>query len=400
MNVPEKRFAIIVLLIISMIIYGSLYPFAFHWPAGGSGPIRSLLASWSERPGKADFLANVLLYLPLGFFAIHALPNVNHVVRFCITVALGTALSISMELTQYFDSGRVTAATDVYANVLGTMAGATVATFARLQISSLSPNGARNHQVPLLLLAAWAGDRLYPFVPVIDLHKYWDAIKPLFLFSHLDIIELFRHAAIWSTVFVLVDEVAEGKRSIILFLALAFILVTGQVCVVDRSVSLPELIGITIALLWALGTAPFPRLRVLTVLIVLASYVLVERLEPFTFSVLGKQFGWVPFLGLLRGSLTVDVLSFLEKSFFYGALIWIMAKVGMRISVATLSVSGLLFLTSVAQLYLPGRSSEITDALLALAAGAVLSLFGEHNVRTRPCQSESIHIGIAGGDDA
>ena len=105
-------------------------------------------------------------------------------------------------------------------------------------------------------------------------------------------------------------------------------------------------------------------------------------MEPFTFSVHGKQFEWVPFLGFLRGSITVDVLSFLEKSFFYGALIWIMAKVGIRILVATLFVGGFLFLTSVAQLYLPGRSAEITDALIALAAGAVLSLLAGHNGRT------------------
>jgi VanZ family protein len=383
MNVPEKRFAIIVILIISIIIYGSLYPFAFHWRDDGGGPIKWLLATWSELPGKADFLANILLYVPLGFFATHALPpKASSALRLCMAFALGTGLSIAMELIQYFDSGRDSAATDVYANVLGTTVGATVATFVRLQIGSISANSARKHEAPLFLLTAWAADRLYPFVPVIDLHKYWAAIKPVFLFSYLDKLEIFRHAAIWSTVFVLVDEVAEGKRSIILFFALALILVTGQVFVVDQSLSLPELIGITIALLWALATTSFPRTRHLTALIWLATYIFVERLEPFTFSVHGKQFGWVPFLGFLRGSITVDVLSFLEKSFFYGTLIWIMAKVGMRILAATLFVGAFLFLTSVAQLYLPGRSAEITDALLALAAGAVLSLLAGHNVKT------------------
>ncbi len=379
----EKRFAIIVLLVVSFIIYGSLYPFAFHWPNGGEGPIKSLLASWSERPGKADFLANVLLYMPLGFFAVHALPrNANGVVRFCKAFGLGTGLSIAMELTQYFDFGRVTAATDVYANVLGTTLGSIVAIFAKLHIGSLNASSARNHKVPLLLLSAWAADRLFPFVPVIDLHKYWAAIKPLFLFSNLDDIELFRHVAIWFTVFVLIDDVAEGKRSIIMFLALALFLVTGQVLVVDGKLSLHELIGIGIALLWALGTVPFPHIRVSTVLVLLATYVLVERLEPFTFDVRSKQFEWVPFLGFLRGSLIVDVLSFLEKSFFYGALIWIAAKLGMRIWVATLIVSGSLFLTSIAQVFLPGRSAEITDGLLAIFAGTVFSLLTEHKVRT------------------
>jgi VanZ family protein len=381
MNLREKRFVIIVILVISIIIYGSLYPFEFHWPVGTGGPIRPLLASWSERPGKADFLANILLYMPLGFFAIHALPpDANKVVRFCIAIALGAGLSIAMELTQYFDSGRDSAATDIYANVLGTVVGATVATFATLQIGSLSASSLRNHQAPLLLLGAWTADRLYPFVPVIDLHKYWAAIKPVFIFSYLDKIEVFRHAATWSAVFILVDEVAERKRSVLIFLALAFLLATGQVFVVDQSLSLPELIGITIALLWAVGAAPFPRFRFVTVLILLAAYVIVERLEPFTFSVLDKQFEWVPFHGFLRGSITVNVLSFLEKSFYYGALIWMVAKLGVRISVATLFVGGSLFLTSVIQVYLPGRSAEITDTVLALVAGTIISLLTDHKV--------------------
>ena len=167
-----------------------------------------------------------------------------------------------------------------------------------------------------------------------------------------------------------------------MFLAFAFLLVIGQVFVIDQTLSLPELIGITIALIWALGTTPCPRTRSFTVLIWLATYLLVERLEPLTFSVHGRQFEWVPFLGFLRGSISVDVLSFLEKSFFYGALIWLMTKIGMRTWVAAPIVGGSLFLTSVAQLYLPGRSAEITDTLLALAAGAVLSLLAGHNGRT------------------
>jgi len=31
-----------------------------------------------------------------------------------------------------------------------------------------------------LLLLAWVGWRLYPYVPTIDLHKYWHSVKPLF----------------------------------------------------------------------------------------------------------------------------------------------------------------------------------------------------------------------------
>ena len=93
MDFLGRRF-LIVLLIISIIIYGSLYPFAVHWPDGGSGPIRSLLATWPQHQEKADFLANILLYAPLGFATVHALSaRANGVVRISIAIALGAGLS-------------------------------------------------------------------------------------------------------------------------------------------------------------------------------------------------------------------------------------------------------------------------------------------------------------------
>src|SRR5690349_13599716 len=53
-----------------IIAYGSLYPFEFSLPTTGSGPVQALLRTWANTPGRGDFLANVLLYMPLGFFAV------------------------------------------------------------------------------------------------------------------------------------------------------------------------------------------------------------------------------------------------------------------------------------------------------------------------------------------
>lgn len=379
-NLSGKRL-LIVLLIVSIIIYGSLFPFAFHWADGGSGPIRALLASRAEHQEKTDLLANILLYVPLGFATLYALPaSANGAVRLGIAILLGAGLSTSIELLQYFDPGRVPSVWDICTNVLGTAAGALLAAFAKVKIRFPSVDSVKTHKVPLLLLAAWITDRLYPFVPDLDPHKYWAAIKPLFHPAPLQSIELVRHAAIWSTVFVLVDEAAEGKHSIKLFAALAFVLVAGPIFVIDGVVSLPAIIGSIFVFLWAVGTTRFPRSRLWTVLFVLAAYVVAERLEPFTFGFLGKQFGWVPFRGFMNGAMAVNVLSFLEKSFFYGALIWLSAKAGARIGTASLLVSGALLSTSVAQIYLPGRSAEITDAILALAVGMVIYALADQNL--------------------
>ncbi|MBV9153781.1 MAG: hypothetical protein JO204_18600, partial [Alphaproteobacteria bacterium] len=62
------RYAIITIGLALVIAYGSLYPFDFYVPGTGPGPVQALLKSWEDTPGRGDFLANLLLYMPLGFF--------------------------------------------------------------------------------------------------------------------------------------------------------------------------------------------------------------------------------------------------------------------------------------------------------------------------------------------
>src|SRR5436309_15924499 len=121
----RRQYAAVTLGMALVIAYGSLYPFNFSVPVAGPGPVHALLATWANKPGRGDFLSNVLLYTPLGFFgALTFTDRTRPVTRFLVIVLLGATLSISMELTQYYDVGRDTQAVDVYANVLGTIVGA------------------------------------------------------------------------------------------------------------------------------------------------------------------------------------------------------------------------------------------------------------------------------------
>src|SRR5215469_18878991 len=70
----SKHFTIATTIVIAIIVYGSLYPFAFRPANDGIGPaVRALWESRADQPGRITFLGNILLYMPLGFFAIDAL---------------------------------------------------------------------------------------------------------------------------------------------------------------------------------------------------------------------------------------------------------------------------------------------------------------------------------------
>jgi len=87
-----------------------------------------------------------------------------------------------------------------------------------------------------------------------------------------------------------------------------------------------------------------------------------------------RDFRWIPFLGLMNGSLQVDALAFLEKFFLYGALIFLLGNAVGRRWAATVFVTLLLLATSWAETYLPGGSGEITDALMAAMIAGVFAL--------------------------
>src|SRR5437764_6926653 len=342
----SRQYAAVTLGMALVIAYGSLYPFNFSVPVAGPGPVRALLATWANRPGRGDFLSNILLYTPLGFFgALTFADRLRPVMRFLATMLLGAILSVSMELTQYYDVGRDTQAVDAYANVLGTAIGA---------LAGVIIGGPRHwglvsaiaiHRIPALLVAAWGAYRLYPFVPTIDLHKYWNTIRPLILSPSLSSYNLFRHTAIWLTIFTLLSKITAEQRLLIVPL-FASVVLFSKILIISASLSVAEVAGAVVAYLIWLIFYSNRRTYVVMVLVLFAATVIAQRLEPFQFADHQVPFGWIPFRSFMYGSIDVDVLSFLEKFFLYGGLIWLLAESGISRRSATGMVAGTLFATS------------------------------------------------------
>jgi hypothetical protein len=210
---------------------------------------------------------------------------------------------------------------------------------------------------------------------VIDLHKYWDALKPVVFHPRPTGYDLFRYTAIWLTVGGLIEAVGGRRRGWLLFPLFGAAVLVAKVAIIGKALSAAEIGGAAIALAtWLLlaicGSA---RIRVTATALLFAAYIVAERLEPFQFTAYGRAFGWTPFRSFLYGSVEVNITSFLEKAFLYGALIWLFDKSGLRSALSTILVAILLFATSWAETFLPGRSAEITDALMALLIGAIIA---------------------------
>lgn len=79
----------------------------------------------------------------------------------------------------------------------------------------------------------------------------------------------------------------------------------------------------------------------------------------------------------------------------YGSLIWLLTRAGSKHSVAGAVVALMLFITSLMQMYLPGRSAEITDAAMAVAIAVIFALMtrGETPSESREHASYSETLG-------
>lgn len=373
----ETKFLLLTAVTVIAIVYGSLYPFDFRIPPDGHGAVIALLRSRATgSSGRGDVIANALLYIPLGWFGILSMPRrIRVALRFSSIAIAGTTLSLTIELAQHYDVGRVTAIDDVYTNLLGTIIGGLGGIFLSGSWRFPLTAAISANPIPAALIAAWAGYRLYPYVPTIDLHKYWNALKPAIFYRTLATEGLYRHTTIWLTIFALISELVGPRRSVLLAPFFCGGILVARVLIVDTVLSVSEIAGAGIALcLWPVMLLLSRRRRMAALFLLLGATVVIGRLQPFHFQSAARAFEWVPFRSLISGSIAVNVTSFCEKSFLYGSLLYLLTEAGARLSTAVLVVGGTLFLTSWMEVYLPGRSAEITDLLMVLLLAGAFTL--------------------------
>jgi VanZ family protein len=372
------HFLLVAVVMLVVILYGSLYPFEFRYPAEPRGPLGVLLGSWMVPPSSfGDLVANVLLYVPLGFFGILALrQELGNRRRLVLVSLLGFVVCVSVEILQFYDAGRITNMSDLYLNTFGTLLGAIAGAAIGTERKFPLVRDLKARPIPSLVILSWLGYRLYPYVPTIDLHKYWNAVKPLIFLKQVSFGDILRYGVVWLMICYGLDAIFGPRRSILFFPIFAGLFFAAKLLIMTKLLTPEEIggagLGFAFWLAFLVGLSGRDRARVIA--LCFGVVVLDQRLAPFSFSMIPHEFGWIPFLGFMRGSLDVNIQAFLEKFFLYGGLIWLVTEAGMRLSRSAMLVAALLFTTSLVETHLPGRSAEITDAVMACIIAGVFAV--------------------------
>jgi hypothetical protein len=184
-----------------------------------------------------------------------------------------------------------------------------------------------------------------------------------------------------------------GVRRSFAFLLLAVLaFLAAKASFINQVLSLPELLGAALALVLApLVLGRFSSVGVPLVAVLLLLIVILSRVLPWEFAATPKPFQWIPFFGFLHGSLQVNLISFAEKFYLYGAVLALLVRSGLRLDAAVGLECLILFGTSWLQTMMAHRSAEISDAVLALVLGCIYAfLRRQHHAEIlRPAEAAS-----------
>jgi VanZ family protein len=278
-------------------------------------------------------------------------------------------LSLALELAQLYTPTRVASLWDLLLNVVGGAAGALAAPVL-LRLGTGLGRPALADRFALLLLACWLMGRLHPYVPTLDLGEWRASLAPL-LREPLDAWRALRIAVLWWLAGRLTE--AAFPRAAWLVPPLVLATLAAAVPIAARALGWADVAGgLGGLLLWAL----LRRVRLGDALLVpaMVAVVLAEGLAPYAFLSAPRDFSFVPFASAIGGSFGAGMQAILYKTLLFGGLLWALLRLGAPFAPSLGFVLLLTLAVSIAQRWLPGRSAEITDALIALAAGLAARL--------------------------
>ncbi|AMN48451.1 hypothetical protein ACG33_15360 [Steroidobacter denitrificans] len=381
---------LIVIVVVTLILYGSLYPFNFKPGAIEGGLLQALRELNWARAGRDDRISNVLLYLPLGFCLflwLHS--HFGRHASILIAVLAGTTLSLSIEIVQVYVPGRVSSLTDLTLNAAGTVLGAAGgliwSLLSRLMHQSAHVEKSAADPGAVVLILFWLTSRFVPFVPQLNLEKLKTALQPLFD-PKFGAAAVFTYLTCWMVVHQAVAATTSRPKRLDRLLLLITAVLLGSLLLAGQAFVPAELLALLLLLpLLVLMHRLKPHPRHAAFVFAILAVLILNGLAPFDFETPASRFDFWPFMAWLRvdpllSLRTADWAALLDKTFLFGALIWTLRIWGTTTRFAAACTVMVISVVEILQLWLPRQDASIADPLLAAAVGWLM-----HRLyRTRP----------------
>ena len=158
---------------------------------------------------------------------------------------------------------------------------------------------------------------------------------------------------------------AAGVRDSRKWLAISLLAIPAQFFVIEHQPVLADFAGAAAGLLIYIAVGK-ERSSSYWIAAVFVGAVVFRGLSPFNFGAQSSAFGWVPFGGFLNTEWQRGIEILMEKAFYYGTAVWLLRSCRIPMWMSGAIVAVVLAAIEAAQVYLPGRTAESTDPILAL----------------------------------
>ncbi len=361
-------------IVILFIAYGSLYPFNFDFSRPLPADLGAWLLNWQQRTIRSDVIANILLFIPYGFFGALTVQQKQRrytLVSILLMLSIGIIFAFCLQFIQFYLPSRVSHAADALLNAIGILIGISLAAYSNSQrIQRMIPEGLRLGISPaFLVLFLWIGWQFFPYIPVFETKQFGQSLDTI-VKSTWSLSVWLQHVLFWLVFYHLVQRVL-GKEYRLSFIALVSVFVIIIKLAMYRSqMGWSEITAVPLAMLlhhhlsrqWMV-----PLIAVSSVALLLWS-----SLFPLNFKHDINNFQWLPFDDFLKGSTWYNLSELIEETLLLASVGYFCAKWWRNYHWASSLLVLLSIVITVLQLFIIGKKPDITLFVMALVVGILL----------------------------
>lgn len=377
-----KRFLLLALMT-SLIVYGSLYPFV--WAPAAPAAFARLFSNWQPKTSMGDLLGNIGLFFPWGFVAMLTLVprwGLRGAVPAC--VLSGLTLALGVQVLQIWVPSRNPALADVFWNLVGMVVGAVPGAYLALRRGT----GTVQEQValvPVFLLCGFILTEWLPLIPSIDLQLVKEQLKSLWTAPTLSWLILWQRFAMALLAGHLLTTILDDRKSRHLLPLLLAGVTMGKLFLrdVQMDASVPLSFALAVVCWW--GLLRLERLQRAHViwLLLLTSYT-AGALAPFALRDHATDVNWLPFAALLEGAMLGNVRAVIGNLVVFAGILYVGGSTARTHLMASIGLALWVVLMELMQTLIETRVSDMTEPLLILLLGKLLSYAARLGVRHTP----------------
>jgi peptidoglycan/LPS O-acetylase OafA/YrhL/glycopeptide antibiotics resistance protein len=363
---------ILLYLIVFVIIYGSYYPFHFQWGVDIEVSMWKLFNFNFLNSSVSDLISNTVLFIPFGLVLSKAYRTQLTIRYICQYLIIGFALAFIIQVGQIWTIDRIPWGGDAIWNLFGCLIGivlAKVSTSNRIHFShGLSPYLAISFYLGLALIFI----KLAPYSPALDFDVLKTNLKQIIDHPQIDWFWIYESVVTWLIAFYLLSQAKLKWLTTDKLVVMVFAVLSVKFLIINNNINISQFVGASVALVLWVILKPLVNKQLLLLALVLT--IILNGLYPFELKPSPSDFHWLPFTGSLNGNILLNIIAMSKKMLFYISAVWLMYLWTNKLRLSTITLAIVIFIGEYSQRFFTNSVAEITDAILVLLGGYILSL--------------------------